>query len=372
MSKSQAIESIMKIFLMIAVIIVGMSFLLKAFGIDIFGWLKEKFEGFDIPSDGKALHVALDKAHFLEGNQLWEFHLTDGEWASLYREKQEGNFFTFAENDKNLVHPANIDSKNEAFFMLEPDATSAGKCILLLTDEEDTPGATDRGAIFYINPGTVIQEGCGNNGDTLYDCIKDSLTDANNFAGCRTNILNKDRLPWEFGFYNEESCLFANECGRAGDSGDKLLYCWKENTDQHIDWCKEGGTAYKLGSYYVPKSVKPSANPNFHSCAVTKEPKGSVEISKLKETTVLGIPFSQVIDNGKSVCGNYGVCKLLKVNPDNKYAYQVKYGLLCAKSAQGEAKWKVCKQSDKPIIGNDGNKDYECNFITEVGKWNQK
>src|SRR3990167_6968698 len=91
MSKSMAIEGVMKIFLMIAVIIVGMSFLLKAFGIDLLGWLQSKLGGFDIPSEGKALHVKTKISTFpapffkpIRGIDVWEFHLVSSKDAQKH------------------------------------------------------------------------------------------------------------------------------------------------------------------------------------------------------------------------------------------------------------------------------------------------
>ncbi len=363
MSKSQAIEGVMKIFLMIAVIIVGMSFLLKAFGIDLLGWIQELFSDVGIPKEGMFLHVALDEAHSVNifgkaEDQLWEFHLTNGESASKYR-TSIAKFFTFSESDKHLVHPTNIASQNEAFFLL--DGKPEDKCILLLTDENDGKGVTDRGAVYYINPGTTIQEGCG---DSLYQCISSSLSDTSNFFGCRTNILNLNKLT-NGGSYDRNRCLFVNSCERSNlaSFGE---YCSTYNSKDNIDKCNTDKTAYKIGNYYVPTFVEPSANMFAALCAISGAPTGeenSKSINDLEKLTVLGIPFKPVIDNGEDTCSKNNVCSLLKRNSDKSYAYEVKYGLLCG----GDGKWHTCKDSTKTV--GDPLFKADCNWNDVTGTW---
>ncbi len=141
-------ESIMKIFLMIAVIIVGMAFLMKAFGIDIFGWLKNKLEWINIPESGKALNVRITPNQNNVG--LWEFHLVPAlPTYHLSHQEQKDNFYFSFKNAPN------------------------DKCLILVSHEIGR--AIDQGNFYDVSSGGRIQYDCNNNQNPFDDSIKSCL-----------------------------------------------------------------------------------------------------------------------------------------------------------------------------------------------------
>lgn len=202
MSKSMAVDSIMKIFLMIAVIIVGLSFLMKAFGIDVIEWLKDKLGGFGIPGSAHAIHVKADP----DNKEIWEFH-TVNSFPHLSEKPGGGDWeFYFFVNpnsakgkcallvtDENNVGPWESVLKNDPLAysigfvqgvaLAIPTGglsltTTATQIALSKVDSEPAYATvfapllikgteSDTGNIFFVNPGSAIQDGC----TSLKDCV---------------------------------------------------------------------------------------------------------------------------------------------------------------------------------------------------------
>ncbi|MEM5814063.1 MAG: hypothetical protein QXP82_03030 [Candidatus Aenigmatarchaeota archaeon] len=156
-----AIEGVMKLFLMIAVIIVGMSFLMKAFGIDIFEWLQEKFGGFGVPESGKAIHVKMKVGS--SEHDVHAFHLVSREGIKKH----------WTDADTNLIG-CGAPNYYTAYFMIETDPTRniliQNNCIILADDEMPD---IDESQVYYISPGTLIQNG---NCQFLSECLQNKIT----------------------------------------------------------------------------------------------------------------------------------------------------------------------------------------------------
>ncbi len=156
MSKAMAIEAIMKIFLMVAVIIVGMAFLTKAFGVDLLGWLQNMFGGFDIPDKGYAIHVKGDEAD--PSGEIWAFELIEKRQDAVHHSAHDEGFGT-----------------NPFFF---PGELPTDRCVLFVNDEGSLGSANeavDNGGYYYVYPGAKIDDTCS----SPYECIKSKLIDPN-------------------------------------------------------------------------------------------------------------------------------------------------------------------------------------------------
>ncbi len=185
MSKAMAIEGVGKIFIMIAVLVVGIAFLVKALGIDPFGWLEKKFEGIDVPETGKALHVRMDVDAKLK--DVFSFHLLSDNEMRKHHTDEEGS-----------------SSYYSLYFQIESDKVKnplvLGNCVLLVTEEEKSSfgiaGGADKSYVYYIKSGTMIQDDdkpCQFLGQCLsdknwdykklvdkgYGCISDQVRDEN-------------------------------------------------------------------------------------------------------------------------------------------------------------------------------------------------
>ncbi len=156
MSKSMAIDGVMKIFLMVAVIIVGMSFLMKAFGIDLIGWLMDKLGGLGIPDAGKILYVKLDPGD--KPPEAFSVYLA---LDNPIQKIEHAQILTIGIDDY------------FAYFMVDKDKPQfKDNCLIYTVDEigaaSRTIEARDEAFIYYVKAGTVIQnQGCTSLGNCL-------------------------------------------------------------------------------------------------------------------------------------------------------------------------------------------------------------
>lgn len=283
-----AIEGVMKLFLMIAVIIVGMSFLMKAFGIDIFEWLQEKFGGFGVPESGKILHIRMDAT----GPKLYEFRLVSSQ-----------------ENNKHL-------SEYPVYFIFSQSALSQPKCIITITDEYSIVGGysgDDEGYVLYVNPGTVIDTNCGNN---LKACIRDK------------------------GFVYREGC-------RPGRTGDKPEEC---STESICKLCNEG-CSNDLG---ISCNCQINVNCGSEYSHVGCNKLGATEavFCSVKDNTN-SVPVERIdFQNDIRVVDCKGnKCNLLVKTDRDRWAYRVKFGLVCG----GNGFWQVCTPKKADIAPPPGH-----------------
>lgn len=312
-----AIEGVMKIFLMIAVIIVGMSFLMKAFGIDIIGWLKDKFTGFDLPSEGKAVHIKIDSDD--SPIELWEFHLlTDSQAEHHGTERLQDKFFI-------KVGPGPT-THNMFFFpgdsLDKKDDISAGRCVIFASKEGD---GLDKAAFYYVLPGSTIQSiGC----TSPYDCLTDPKREWN---GLQVITGHGDRCT----------------------SGDPDSKCASEDS---------GDTKCGGRSHYVNcAGGSPFGEPLVGG-------PGDVSDTELDKNDMLQHPFGT--GEIRSDCINEpATCNLLAESKEefeylrDSNTYQVKFGVLC--DSNGE--WRTC--SDKTEPTHYETKDVVADCESNGGLW---
>lgn len=313
-----AIEGVMKIFLMVAVIIVGMSFLMKAFGIDLLGWLMDKFGGLGIPTDAKVLHVKADP-DAKEGGEIWEFHLTEGEPASKW------DFFG---KSSELVHTS---EEEWLFFSLK---NAPNRCILISTDENGV-GDTDGGRIYVIKDGARIQADlCGD------------------IEACISKFVEKKLFTLVDRTKKCTSCETIFSCSQTPKN--LLEYdCKFDNKDT---------TCHNFG-YYIncrgPSTVPQSSPPKTNSIVDFEEK----VIKKQKFGTAV---ISDNCLNHPGLCNVLGESKKILEELKDGDTYKVKFGLLCE-----NGKWNVC--SPKVIKENAGKGplNTECKPEDETFKWTE-
>lgn len=316
MSKSMAIEGVMKLFLMVAVIIVGMSFLLKAFGIDLIEWLKSKFaftEG--IPEDGWALHVKIaregDKFGVFQGDtiEIWEFELLEGV--------------------KDTQHLSESQNKFDTYFNLE--SYPPGLCTVYFTTERDE---ADLGNFYYVLPGARIQYGCEDGKNPLETSLK----------SCVANFLQK---------YDNTGTAFNGECLFIGNEQPKFKKC--EQADG--PFCK----------VFKGSSLPSCYGPSYYALCTSNL--DGVSDSRCNE----GVADEKFRFSDKSYaakgcgkepgcCGDKPkLCNLLSSDEKTKKVdYMVKYGLMCDKIGR----WEVCKPDKNgdplPKSVTVGSDTYKC------------
>lgn len=356
-----AIEGVMKIFLMIAVIIVGMSFLLKAFGIDIIGWLQDKLGGFGVPPTGVSLHIKTDP----DDSEIWEFHLVTTNGLHL-SENRGGDWKFYFGIDKNRITP---DYSKKLL---------KDKCVLLLTDENNIetagkiadfpiieeliryvgggltylaggsliigsipeggigipvgigllgsgtylithnfPGDNpDNGAVFYVKPGTSIQEDCIN----LNKCIENGIypVDSGRIrGGLCTSGFNKVK--------DDTKC---SEC----------IFPRKKD---------EGNFASCLGAS------------NYIDCTGTRS--GYCDRDQLdpEENKVIKKPFDEYTKVKGDCKKGGGQCNLIDLSSKDDESISgltIKHGVLC----DGNGIWRTCSKNNVDMSYPDSKIDATC------------
>ncbi len=236
--KSIATETIMKIFIMIAVILIAGSFLLKAFNIDILGFLKGKLGELSL-NPQKILYIKMDP----EEDEIFAFFLRD-----------EANKYVNAEY-KNGPLPGTLNTLKvyRSVFMPLGDFPK-DYCLIYTVDENDngilwTGLSKDEGFYYYIEKGTIIHNGCG----TLGACISGKTYR----AGCKemeTTQCGAFDLDLDDQTCSKEADYFAFiNCGCAGGSARcdntdpaKRMVENKPFSDDatFIDWCKDNRELY--------------------------------------------------------------------------------------------------------------------------------
>ena len=313
MSKSMAIDAIMKLFLMIAVIIVGMSFLLKAFGIDLIGWLMDKFAGLGVPDKEKILYLKLDPGDkplpevfsiYIDRNPIQKIeHSTAGGLITVGRD----NYF--------------------AYFMVDSSPTVyRTNCIIYTVDEigldSQKPDTRDEAFVYYVKPGTLFQDSC----KSLQNCLSGKVVTKN----CNQEKENTKNLG------DTRDCTFIRE-----GLSDKC-YTSKKGVFSAVNcYCESG------------PSVRPEA--------LCEDSRRDVE------TFVFGNTINRVEDcklkDGRPQTPSK--CNLLV--PEDRFI--IKSGLLC----DNEGLWRTCKEDNKgqttPGITIGSNK-YTCNVGDKnIGTW---
>lgn len=302
-----AIEGVMKIFLMIAVIIVGMSFLLKAFGIDILGWLQEKFTGFGVPESGAVLHIKIDPGD--NPLEIWEFGVTNGEPSSKYKDAfGETSSETVVISDK-----PNFDHEGK-FFTLK-DISTTDRCIIFVTDEEG--GDEDEGMVYEVKQGVIIDSNLCSDGKSLEECIGTS------------NIENR-------------VCKWVTRNG--GDN----VKCVGNNCVLKLKWENGVVTYYNNGNGFS-KGESPYACHNYlHylDCSPSDGVNNIIDLKKqcdYEEHVLKQAVFGSGVFNDDGCLKTSEKCNLLGETKDvlkdlhDKKIYKVKFGVICK---GGE--WEVC------------------------------
>lgn len=270
---------------MVAVIIVGMSFLLKAFGIDLIGWLMDKFKGLGVPDEGKILFVELDNEEFAFSNpEVWKFFLTD----------EETQFIQKVEPGGYLV---NKDAPIYFLPQLTKDPDVTNKCLLYIVNEENR----DLFKSFYykVLPGKTLQAGC----TSLSNCL----------------------MP-------EEVTRCVN--GQVGE--EEATYCPPTQFDPYeIEKCK-----------YIIHNINPSTKNEPYVIANCGCGGVSGFCDSEKGAGVLGWNFDETITFDGECKAREGKinskqCNLLDppISGDRDQI-KIKYGLLCA----DDGKWHTCKE----------------------------
>ncbi len=222
-----ALPTIMNIFLMIAVILVASSFLLKAFGIDIMEFLKNLFGGMFFKPQ-KILFIKMDPSGDGNGKpEIYQFYLTKDRY-------QKGEVYSSI-----IEMPSITPSLKKYVSRFMPDELPGKYCVIYTVDENSEGiDIRDEGYNYYIKPGAVIQKDCGNNGNSLGDCLKDYIADQGcNEASAMDSCSGSSFVPitgdWEL---SPEECsnlvagdfVFAN-CGCAELSGYNKARCDEKN-----------------------------------------------------------------------------------------------------------------------------------------------
>jgi len=329
MSKSMAIEGVMKIFVMVAVLIVAVSFLLKAFGIDLFGWLEEKLGGAGGPPEsGSAVHVKFDT----NPPELWEFHLTDGDPGSNWKELF-GNSRVKVEESDEVPQGTRLLRSDEGIRFFGFDGIPGGRCILFATEEEG--GEMDKAMIYEVKEGAIIDKEQCKDGTNLKDCLKDNILEKH------CNLVS--RIGDDKTFCTGSNCELKASCSCSGDK------CSPEP-------CQE-----KLSGTEQCQNYR-----NLLECRNLKSPMTISEIKKrcdTKENLLNDMKFGTAVDYDK--CKDKpGRCNLLgeskkvfEVLEENK-VFKVKFGVIC-----DDGKWRACTKktlADSRTVGEPASKSYKC------------
>lgn len=299
--KAMAIDSTMKILMMVVVSVVALAFLTKAFNIDVFGLINSILGGIGEPQSGKAVHIKLrdDKGKI----ELWEFHLTnldpDGkELSSRYK--------AMVPVAKSKSFPADI-----FFFPVVYDLPK-DQCVVYLTEAsgDNFNLKPDLGMTYYVKIGSKIQQGQKNviSGleKTGEGCINVGVV--NEEGKCDAGIMCKDRSG------NEQLC--------AGEF--------------HYTICAKN----KLYEDKVPKDM---TNPCM----------GTDKISSLQFQSRLFNEDPQFCHDAPCCKEQPSACELLSRNPNNpkEFQYTVRYGIVCDRlnpDTTKPAQWVPCtKKSDQ-------------------------
>ncbi len=275
---------------------------------NLFGFLNKNY-GNGI-TEGKALHVVGDG-----NNQIWEFHITNGETTDSYPDVFDVAQFPSLKGK--LVHTSNIaQGPNLDFFILSnsPD----NKCLLFITKERSGAGTTDYGNIYYINPGTKIQDGCGSN---VRECIDGGIV----WEGCidlwKEGKVVGNYVEFDGKFIYVGYCI-PGDCPHKNDLSD-AKYCGYSPSDK---------TQFNSSYYLTTEQTKedcPRANDIYPIC----EEKEEVEKMAFTETE----KYDWMGKCGDALKGTNPYCNLL-VPQD--HTYQIKYGLVC----DANGKWQVCTE----------------------------
>lgn len=325
-----AIEGVMQIFLMVAVIIVGMSFLLKAFGIDLIEWLKDKLGGLGL-NDGRVLHVKADPGD--SPPEIWEFHL--------------GN----EERHLSEEHNPTVGTAGEKLRLNFYSPFETGKCLIYLTDEESRgklgTGVAlvfggggepeDQGRTYYINPGALVQDGCG---DNINQCV-------GSFAHIPDQLISKDTQEAK------------NNLQIGGPSGTRQWGCIQLKAEDEEKVCKDCGDR---GDCRQPYAHVDCAGEKRGGCD------GRTETDQTKTVDFMFFGIELLLKDCKE---GKRECNLLDFSTEDsgKIRYKIKYGLLCA----DDGKWHTCKKQtgSTGIIAKVKGKDIDCTLSSDVFIWDE-
>ncbi len=310
-----AIEAIMKLILMIAVIVVGMAFLMKAFGIDLFGWLESLFGGLGL-SDGPALYVRLDT----EPKNIFNFQLVNG----------DNKLFLVDDEAKSPIFIGSMLNFKSYFYLSE---FPKNKCTILTAEYNGgkNPGVEkrDRGGVFQVFPGTTLQDGedgCNN----IEECIEKTASPKRNLCDFREATTEADICAQKCNIISageimEDRC--ASEYSYVDCDPKELFFIGPEVVFD-----------IQLYKNYLDPGFLDILEKKYNYCDYTNK-----DIRGLDESLVLKEPFDN--DQGWKCKG--GSCNLLDQNNE---LYKIKYGIICDPNGN----WRVCKPNAKPITGDFG------------------
>lgn len=329
-----AIDTSMRIFFVIIVLVVSLAFLLRAFNIDPFKFIQDMFGVGGDPQSGKALHVKL-KPLDRSKVDLWEFHLT---------------------NEKK--HAASLAPTYYPNFNLME--FKSGKCTIYATlDVFDS----DRGRFYYASPGAIIDSNSARKNSRNNPCLSIST--------CVDDYLDVKEGECTVLFNNNKKAdgtIDTNKCG-AKDM------CVHRPPSGAISNC--AGPSH----YTICGIAGPAHDPDY----CEEKPSG---ITK----RVIDIEFTNLFNTNDpdnclkdSCCKQQpSACNLLKRADSNptEFEYIVKYGIICTnkkESCAGDVPcWKPCTSK----LGQDSTyreevnvggtiKCFKCDWRddTGIGQW---
>jgi hypothetical protein len=279
---------------------------------NLFGFLNRNY-GNGI-TEGKVLHVRLDPSR----NKVSEFHLTNLNNGQHISENVKGD-------------------ERAAFYLDTSPKEYDQNCIILTTYEKDG-GAVDLGYIYYVSPGSTVQDGCTN----LDSCLTIKESGCNSTAGAA---------------FNGEQVTKCT-CYCDVDNAQRTPLCPKPAG--LLGYGSEYPCANKFG--YVTPSTLIGRLPNCPPWWTLTSPAPFCDARQ----EVLNKDFEDFA-NTKDACSDSSLCNLLVANNDGKHAYQVKYGLIC----DANGKWQVCteqreKNSDSVTVGST---TLTCKLDNNFFKW---
>lgn len=331
-----AVEAIMQIFLMIAVLVVAVSFLLKAFNIDLFGFLEELLNRVGVPREGKAVHIKLIK--YLDKESKFgvsEFHLT---------------------NQNVHIQQDRIDIKSR-FQIDTVNFNDKNSCIIFTTKEEKALFDVYVGYIYYVNPGTEIQSGCG---DYLGKCIEGKIA----ASGCDATTEQKSG---KFTIWREGTILQPKVCDK-DDVDDRFVekQRFSQLVEDFKDTCGENRAMCDLvkdNSYEVKYGLICGGDGKWHTC-------NNDEAKKDKRSTFSGdsVIVEAKCENEQS--GEYYIWKdssisskptaKLSINPTTQVVNRE-----VAIAINAEDKTKKGIKSIQLNLDDEGDKTGKCEFASQ-------
>jgi len=285
-------STVKNLVLMVVVIVIVVVILLEIPSLagNIFDWFSKLF-GSTVKTEGKALHVRLDSRNaWLDPFELYEFQLTDLEETQHIVVPGEGAFY--------------LDTSSELY---------ASNCVILTSLEGETL-EPDWAFIYYMSPGSRVQEGC----DNLEGCVnvveKNCSVAYNYFDGGK---VGSDDC---YCYCTYEMCEAQDINGAYPDCPN---HCWPGGAFV-TDLSCENPFGYVVASSTAYCPIYDSKSDPLRQCDFSE--------------SVFRKEFATVKDT-KDKCEDSSSCELL-VTEEGKHAYMVKYGLICDSSGT----WKACTE----------------------------